>query len=255
MPKIANDLTNRLLKAGLFREKQNDRHYLYHGKPSALTHQIQGYLRLRDYLNRRQQIVGKILLTAQKIRENPSQKIKTIEAKGAFWQYCKGLANMPACHTSPCLIVFNQQLPHIFTSHPGLRREIILNFADVMLMPDFINKVDSFVDDSIGSKEAMVQAMHMLIFEKMDYLKALEHYRKVRSDNLNEFLSGFSPITSSHVAIRNNATGKYTNEEVGVMDEDLAELRLIFREYIDSDRTPPNYQALENYKAQLDALK
>jgi hypothetical protein len=211
-------------------------------------------LRLRAYLHRRQQIVGQILLTTEKIREKPSQKIKTIEAKGAFWQHSKGLENMPACHTSPCLILFNQQLPHMFTYNTGLREQIILNFADVMVMPDYINRVDSFVDDSIGSKDAMVKAVQMLIFDGAGYLKALEHYRKVRSENLNEFLSGISSITSGHVAVRNYSTKRYTNEEVGIMDDNLAELRLIFREYIESDKTPPNYNALENYKIELDCL-
>lgn len=254
MAKIPNDLANRLNKAGLFREKQKQRHYLYHGKAGTLPEQVQGYSRLRAYLNRRQQIVGQILLTAEKIREKPSQKIKTVEAKGAFWQYSKGLTNMPACHTSPCLILINQQLPHIFTDNTGLRQEIILNFADVMLMPDYINRVDSFVDDSIGSKEAMVKAMQLLMFDGADYLKALKYYRKVRSENLNEFLSGFSSITSGHVAVPNISTGRYNNAEVGVMDDDLAELRLIFREYIESDKTPPNYNALENYKTELGGL-
>lgn len=254
MVKITDELANRLFKAGLFKDKQKERHYLYHGKESRLPEQVQGNPRLRAYLNRRQQIVGQILLTAEKIRENPSQKIKTIEATGAFWQHFKGQENMPACHTSPCLILFNKQLPHIFTDKMGLREQIILNFADVMSMPDYINRVDSFVDDSIGSKDAMVKAMHMLMFDGVDYLKALEYYRKVRSENLNEFLSVFSSYTSGSVAVLNNSTGKYNNEQVCITDDDKVELRLIFREYIESDKNPPNYNALVNYKTDLDSL-
>ncbi len=255
MKETAEDLAKRLSKADLFQNKQKDRHYLYHGKPSKLPENAQGYRVLRAYLDRRQQIVGQILLTAEKLREKTSLTIKTIEATGAFWQYFKGIESMPACHTSPCLILFNGHLPHIFTDNMALREKIIMNFADVMLMPDYINRVDSFVDERIGSKDAMVEAMRMMIIDVADYRKALEHYRQVRSENLQDFLSGFSPITSRQVTVFDSAAGRYTQAEANVIDDDLTELRLIFREYIESDRASPNYKALENYRLELGGLE
>lgn len=241
------DLVERLNKAGGFSSPGKDRHILFHGK-QALPLNAASYVQLRAYLNRRQQVVGQVLITAELLRTGLAGKIKNIEATGAFWQLYRGVTGMPACHTSPCLILMNGLLPHVLAVHPVLKQEIILNFADVMLMPDFINRVDSFVDDKIGSKEAMVEAMRMVMLEGKDYRQALTHYRKVRSNNLHEFLSGFSSLSHRSVTVYDQNARKYTQIEASVIDDDITELRLIFLEYIESDKLPLEFICFENYR-------
>lgn len=107
--------------------------------------------RLHLYGQRRLATVARLLLLTQKAAAgNPALKTMEVSATGAFWQAFTGTDTMPACHTSPCLLLFDGHLPTVPVQSPALKRQLILNFGDCMLMPRAVNKIDSVVDDHVG---------------------------------------------------------------------------------------------------------
>jgi hypothetical protein len=76
-------------------------------------------------------------------------KVK-VNAQGAFWQAFQGTVDNPACHTCPALLMLDGYYPTLLTSNMGLRRHIVLDFADCMRMPVLINKIDRLLDDNAG---------------------------------------------------------------------------------------------------------
>ena len=244
------DLMARLKKAGIFSTPGDRRQYLYHAKQAVPTH-AGGHQQFRAYLRSRQQTVGQILILAGLIAVDPAEKISKVEETGAFWQLFKGSKEMPACHTSPCLILLNGLLPHVLAKHPVLQQEIILNFGCVMLMPDFINRVDAFIDDKIGSKQAMVKSVTMVMLEGSGYRQALEYYHHVRATNLRDFLAGFSSQVVRPVTMQNQQTGRYEQTQATVIDDELTELRLILGDYKESEEWPIDYKYFDNYEKSI----
>jgi hypothetical protein len=78
------------------------------------------------------------------------QKPVTVRATGAYWQAFRGTEDRPACHTCPALLLLDGQHPIYLTTNQGLRRHIINEFSDCMLMPRIVNYVDGALDDGVG---------------------------------------------------------------------------------------------------------
>jgi hypothetical protein len=87
------------------------------------------------------------------------------EPRGAFWQAYKGNTSHNACHTCPSLLNVDGQLPTLLTSNRGLRRHMIIEFADCMLVPRSINNdIDRIVDDQVGAT-AFARAAELVLNE------------------------------------------------------------------------------------------
>ncbi len=119
--------------------------------------------RLHLYGQRRLTTVARLLLLIQKAAaDNRSLKTSEVSATGAFWQAFRGVYDMPACHTSPCLLLFDGHLPTTPVKNLALKRHLIVNFGDCMLMPRAVNKIDSVMDDHIG-RYALVDSAAMVL--------------------------------------------------------------------------------------------
>jgi hypothetical protein len=115
--------------------------------------------RLYAYAQRRYASVARILVLLEVVRDSPGRLLAspTVEASGAWWQAFKGNDEFNACHTCPCLLLFDGLLPTQLTVNPGLRRMLVAEFADCMLMPRTINAMDKLVDEGLG-RSAFVHA-------------------------------------------------------------------------------------------------
>lgn len=110
--------------------------------------------RFTIYGRRRYFSIARVLALMELLRdlENLPLKESSVEVKavGAYWQAFQGTSDMPACHTCPALLLLNGQLPTLMTNNLGLRRHIVVEFADCMLMPQLVNKLDRLLDDVSG---------------------------------------------------------------------------------------------------------
>jgi hypothetical protein len=86
----------------------------------------------------------------------------TTTPQGAVWQAFGGTTANNACHTCPCHLQLDGNLPTLITTNRGLQRYLVLEFADCMLMPRSINEVDMVVDDGIG-KVAFANAAALVL--------------------------------------------------------------------------------------------
>ena len=87
-----------------------------------------------------------------------------VEACGAIWQAFSGTAESNACHTCPTHLLLDGQHPTLITKNRGLRRCMIVEFADCVLMRREINEIDIVVDDLVG-RSAFVDATELVLNE------------------------------------------------------------------------------------------
>jgi hypothetical protein len=113
-------------------------------------------------------------------RENLAARANPVEVKaqGAVWQAFQGTVDAPACHTCPALLLLDGQYPTLATSNIGLRRHLILLFADCMTMPVLVNKVDRLLDDQAGWGAFEEAGAEVLNRARVSWEKGAEIYRE-----------------------------------------------------------------------------
>ena len=133
------------------------------GSRTRFTPGSDAYTRLRKYGERRYLSVCRVMVLMQQLRdlEQPSAAVAVRHTR-AYWQSVTGTRDMNACHTCPALLTLNDELPTLFTTNMGMRRHLILAFADCMLMPRWINELDIDIDTALG-RDAFAEAAHRTI--------------------------------------------------------------------------------------------
>lgn len=99
-----------------------------------------------------------------------------VEATGAYWQAFQGTTQAPACHTCPALLMLDGNLPTLMTSNIGLRRHVIVVFADCMIMPALVNKVDRALDDQVGWTAFETAAAEVINGAGVPWRQGLDRY-------------------------------------------------------------------------------
>jgi hypothetical protein len=84
---------------------------------------------------------------------------------GAVWQAFRGTRESNACHTCPTHLQLNGHLPTMQTHNMGLKRHLVIEFANCILMPRSINEIDKIFDEQAG-KSAFVEAAQVLLNER-----------------------------------------------------------------------------------------
>ena len=109
---------------------------------------------LAIYGRRRLHSIARVMALFETVREieklTDRSRAVSVVATGAYWQAFRGTDDRPACHTCPALLLLDGQLPIYITTNQGLRRHIVNEFADCMLMPRIVNTVDGALDDGVG---------------------------------------------------------------------------------------------------------
>lgn len=138
------------------------------------------------YGRRRYFSVARIMALMQLLRDKEGLATRghpvKVEAVGAYWQAFQGTEKSPACHTCPALLKLDGELPTLMTSNKGLRRYLIVEFADCMIMPQFINKIDRLLDDVSGWVAFAEAASGILNDAKQSWSHALAAY----SENMRQ---------------------------------------------------------------------
>lgn len=137
--------------------------------------------KLKVYGERRYHSVARVLALFEIARDTERlTKPVVVESSGAVWQAYKdssGGANN-ACHTCPTHLQLDGKLPTLITRNKGLRRYMIVEFADCVSLPRSVNNIDSIVDDLAG-RQAFVNAAS-LVLNKRDarWQQGLEAFRE-----------------------------------------------------------------------------
>lgn len=124
-----------------------------------------------------------ILRDSEKLygRKRPVQPSST----GAVWQAFTGTQTDNACHTCPTHIQLDGHLPTLQTKNVGLKRHIIIEFADCVLMPRSINEIDKVFDEGAG-KVSFLDAAEVILNERgMTWNQGVEIFR----DGVRDLLS------------------------------------------------------------------
>lgn len=143
--------------------------------------------RIQKYAARRQLAVAKIMTIGEVMREAGAFDARNgggpvrLTTEGAFWQTVAGTELFPACHTAPALLLFDGHLPTILPQWAGLTnqaiaQQIVLTFAECVLMPQFVNRIDQALDENFGGK-ALVSAMQ-LVLDGDDPMEATIEYQR-----------------------------------------------------------------------------
>lgn len=107
--------------------------------------------RLMLYGQRRLGTVAREMVLLHEMKRRDALTARTrIECKGAFWQAFQGTVEQPACHTSPGLLLFDGLLPTVPVTNVTIKRHLVVVFGDCMLMPVAVNKLDSWLDETMG---------------------------------------------------------------------------------------------------------
>jgi hypothetical protein len=135
------------------------------------------------------------LLAIVRDTEQLAQRLPPVEvtASGAHWQAFTGTDDNNACHTCPCLLLFNGQHPTHISKNRVLQRHLVVEFADCMLMPRGINGIDKVVDEKIGSEAFVEAAAHMLHHADAGWRDGLQVFDRGMSDiyvNAHAYLYG-----------------------------------------------------------------
>lgn len=148
--------------------------------------------RFTIYGRRRYFSIARVMALMQVLREREQLWKRNhpvrVEAVGAYWQAYTGTTESPACHTCPALLMLDGQLPTLMTSHMGLRRHLIVTFADCMLMPQFINKIDRNLDD-VSGWPAFAQAASLVLNDRKTWQEAVEAYTESMRQMFPEMLA------------------------------------------------------------------
>jgi hypothetical protein len=271
----ANIFTQRKLNAALqiVHKPAGGERYFLNSTGSEFRNMISSGLndRLQKYARARQLTIAKIMMLGEKLRDagglhhNGGSLPRQIAATGAFWQTHKGTEQSPACHTSPALLLFDGHLPIIvpqwagLPQHAAVAQQIILTFADCVLMPLFVNQIDQAIDESVGGA-ALVESMQMVqegasardaTYSYQE--RMLELYRPLLEISPSELprVLGRLAASSSAAAVGGPAP-KILNP---VEDEMIARLddpnRKLIVVYEDICQTEPPQKSLENFEHQI----
>jgi hypothetical protein len=196
--------------------------------------------RLAHYAQRRYASVARMFALLGMVRdtEQLAQRLPPVEvtASGANWQAFTGTGDNNACHTCPCLLLFNGQHPTRITKNRVLQRHLVVEFADCMLMPSTINGIDKIVDEKIGSEAFVESAAHMLHHAGAGWRDGLQVFDRGMSDiyvNAHAYLYG----APSQQQPRRNA------------EELVLEVVCAYCEGLEAART--NAVAVDNYRREV----
>jgi hypothetical protein len=147
--------------------------------------------KLRNYGERRYHSVARILALFEIVRktERLSAPVR-VESKGAVWQAyvdrSGGVDN--ACHTCPCHLQLDGKLPTMITGNKGLRRHLVLEFADCVSLPRSVNNIDSIVDE-IAGRQAFVRAASLVLNQPdTGWAEGLELFREDMRELLGDMV-------------------------------------------------------------------
>lgn len=107
-----------------------------------------------------------------------------VERAPAVWQAFRGTKEHPACHTAPTHLRIDKALPTLITNSIALRQHMIVDFADCMLMPASVNRIDSVIDVLAG-KEAFAKTSELLLNKRgMTWDEGLSRFREAMREPL-----------------------------------------------------------------------
>lgn len=159
----------------------NNRTYIYTGKHPQHQPTRSMEERLKYYGERRYHSVARILALFEIVKRTERfGRPVLVESAGAVWQAYQdrsgGVDN--ACHTCPSHLQLDGNLPTLITRNKGLRRYLVLEFADCASLPRSVNNIDSIVDE-IAGKQAFVAAAS-LVLNRPDagWAQGLEAFRE-----------------------------------------------------------------------------
>lgn len=191
--------------------------------------------RIQKYAARRQLAVAKIMTIGELMREEGAFESRNgggpvrLSTEGAFWQTVAGTELFPACHTAPALLLFDGHLPTILpewaevTNQQAIAQHIVLTFAECVLMPQFVNRIDQALDENHGGK-ALVNAMQLVV-DGEDALDAAIEYQREMVSVYQDLLQLQTPAELVYQLGRLNST--VTRESLHFVDPDsrLAEVQ------------------------------
>lgn len=125
--------------------------------------------RLVQYGHRRFESAARVLGLLEFIRDREALHARhrpvEVAAGPVVWQAFQGTRDDNACHTCPTHVQLDGQLPTLITGDHGVRRHLIVELADCMLMPRAINEIDMVVDEQFG-RVAFVSAAGLVLNER-----------------------------------------------------------------------------------------
>lgn len=145
--------------------------------------------KLKAYGERRYHSVARILALFELARDTEQfRKPVVVESSGAVWQAYKdasgGASN--ACHACPTHLQLDGKLPTLITRNQGLRRYIIVEFADCVSLPRSVNNIDSLVDDLAGRQAFVGAASLVLNSRDSRWSDGLDAFREAMRDLLGD---------------------------------------------------------------------
>ena len=188
------------------------------GNRTRFTPGSDAYTRLRHYGERRYLSVCRVMVLMQLLREleHPASKIEVRHAR-AYWQSVTGTRDMNACHTCPALLTLDDELPTLFTTNLGMRRHLILAFADCMLMPRWINELDIDIDTALGRKAFAEAARRTINSATHDWQQGVTFYK----ETMREILGLARDLSSSEnqhvVAVQGFYEGMFLTSHIKEM--------------------------------------
>jgi hypothetical protein len=196
--------------------------------------------RLVHYAQRRYSSIARICALLAIVRDagNLAQRVPPVEVttRGAYWQAFVGTEDHNACHSCPCLLLLDGQWPTLITDNPGLRRHIVVEFADCMLMPRSINGIDKIVDERLGAGAFALAAAHVLHTAGAGWAQGLAVFDAAMADvyaNVHDIL--FLPPTQKQP--------RRSDEEQAI------EVLCAYYEGLHASREQPN--AIENFRREV----
>jgi hypothetical protein len=176
--------------------------------------------RLVQYGESRHHSVARVFALFEMLREHEHidrrpQPVTVSGDAGAVWQAFKGNDTDNACHTCPALLRTDGHVPTSITKNPGFQRHIIVEFANCLLLPRSINKIDIVVDEAAG-RNAFAQAGSIVLNERgVDWQQGLIAFKEEMRSAFNyvpeALLDGreFRSSDESNQAILDTLTAYY----------------------------------------------
>lgn len=207
--------------------------------------------RVQKYAARRQLAVAKIMTIGELMRRAGAFTARnnggpvSLTTEGAFWQTVSGTELWPACHTAPALLLFDGHLPTILPqwadipNQHAVAQQIVLTFADCVLMPQFVNRIDQALDENFGGK-ALVAAMELVVAGADALTATIEYQREMVSVYQPLLLTSPVELAYELGRLQPNAA-PVTRESLRMIDpkQRLEEVAIISR--LDD----PNHQVLQ----------
>ncbi len=176
-------------------------------RPQASTQQLAAE-RLIAYGRRRAESAARVMalgvLTREVERLDLRPKSVSVAETGVIWQAFQGTKTDHACHTVPTCLKIDGLDPTLITSSIALKRNFIVEYADCMLMPDSINRIDRIVDDKIGRDAFAFVMFHLLNEKGADWWQGFDAYR----DRMREVGVGLERV------IHDQKSGVYVPDDV-----------------------------------------